>query len=259
MYNITILEPKFQDGVLLTTQTMQTLSSHIYVWNHLTYGAYSDGILSGFLVSVVGKDIVIGSGIFKYGNHVFLLEQDVKIPYQPTNTLTYIKLSLISRENKFTEDTYSFRIALSEEKPTEDEIEICIYKLQGGARLRDLYDGFDDMITEFDTINLIHTSYAGIGMPTLHPQIVKRYATELLAIAPQNPLDQSFCIMALSGNGVLTADGIAAYIRLKADIHFEKVSNHRLYRELNNILMAEKSRVKVAQKKPVERRKVIVD
>ena len=43
----------------------------------------------------------------------------------------------------------------------EFEFELCRFHLRRGAKLRDTYTCFQDMITEYDTVNLIHGDWGG--------------------------------------------------------------------------------------------------
>ncbi|MFI3212242.1 MAG: hypothetical protein R3Y24_02775 [Eubacteriales bacterium] len=45
----------------------------------------------------------------------------------------------------------------------------------------------------------------------------------------------------------------------REDIQFEKPSNIRVYKALNDVLWVEKNKVKEIQKKPIQRRMIMVD
>ncbi|MFI3212252.1 MAG: hypothetical protein R3Y24_02825 [Eubacteriales bacterium] len=259
METIKIIRPNFCDGVLLTTERMDALSHQSFRFSDFLHKDLSDGIISGFEISVEGKNIILKQGMFKYKEQVFLFDKDVIIPCSPTDKITYLKLSLKDTINKLGETTYYFYIGLSEEKTQANEIEFCRFRLQKGARLRYIYDGFDDMITEFDTINLIHCPYAAKGKASLHPAILNRFAAELVKTGTKNILDQNFCIKILADNSTISLESICAYLKFREDIEFEKPTNNRVYKTLNDILWTEKNKVKEIQKKPIQRRMIMVD
>jgi hypothetical protein len=50
----------------------------------------------------------------------------------------------------------------------EDELELGRFKLREGAVLRSDYTDFFDLITEYNTINVINVEYAGIKESTMN-------------------------------------------------------------------------------------------
>lgn len=259
METMKIIKPKFKDGVLLTTVRLDALAHQTFDFRDYLYKDFSDGIISGLDISVEDKTIIVGTGLFKYQGEVFLFNKVVSIPCAATDTLTYLKLSLTEAIGKSGETTYYFSIELSEDILSADEIELCRFRLQKGAKLRYVYDGFDDMITEFDTINLIHCPYAAKGKASLHPAILNRFATELVTTRTKNVLDQNFCINILGNNNSISLESICAYLKFREDIAFERPTNNRVYKALNDILWAEKNKVKDVHKKPVGKRMIMVD
>lgn len=254
-----IIRPRFEDGVLLTTERMKALSQQGFGFCDYSYKDYSDGIISGCGLRVEEKTIIVETGVFKYQGQVFLLENEVDVLCEATDCVTYLKLVLKEAVEKLGEVTYCFEIGLSEEKTQEKEIELCRFRLQKGARLRDCYDGFDDMMTEFDTINLIHCPYASKGTTTLHPKIVRQYAKELVAMGTNHILDQHFCIHILDEEKGVTLDSICAYLKFRDEIELERITNSSVYQAFNNILEAEKKKTKEAVKQPIQRRMIMVD
>ncbi len=259
MEEIKIIRPKFEDGVLLTTERIDALSQQSFKFNDYLYQDYSDGIISGFKISVEDKNIIIKNGLFKYQNKVFLLNKTISIYCQPTDILTYLKISFKESIKKLGEVTYYFEIGLSEDNLLETDIELCRFRLQKGAKLRYIYDGFDDMITEFDTINLINCPYVAKKKPSLHPIILNRFATELIASGTKNIIDQNFCINILNQNNGICLDSICAYLKFRNNIEFDKISNIKIYKSLNEILLSEKNKINEIHKKPIKKRMILID
>ncbi len=260
MDKIKIIRPKFRDGVLLTAERINALSQQSLGAIDILYKNWSDGIISGFQISVEDKNIILKKGIFKHKGKVFLFDEEVIVPYGPTDTVTYLKISLSDAIDKLGETTYYFDIVLNDEAPLEDEIELCRFRLQPSARLRYIYDGFDDMITQFNVINLIHCPYAAREKPTLHPAVLNRFAKELVKAGTNNQLDQAFCLQILSQDSVINLECICTYLEFRDDIEFERPTNTRVYNALNDIVLAaNKGKVKKIEKKPFPRRMIIID
>ncbi len=251
--------PKFPAGTILRTTQLKELVSQIYGYPDLMFNDFGDGIISGFDISEEKGNIRVGKGVICYDSRVFVLDKASCIPYKNNDKTTYLKICLESKLHTKDKDEYKFYIVLDENEPTDNDIELCRFRLQAGAKLRTSYDGFDDMNTEFDTANVIYSPYSSKGGHTLSPLVLNRFANEMLNLLPENPLDQNFCINILSSNVPLKIESIVAYLRCKGFMQEEKVTNIRVYRELVSILKQENKNTKITSKKAFTKRKIIID
>lgn len=252
-------KPDFQEGVLLKATKMNELANRAFALPNLMFTGYTNGIIAGLEISVEDEDIIVSKGVFFFEREIYTLDKDTKVAYSPVNEWRYLTICYLDRSQKFDGIENHFALKLGDKIPKSSEIELCRFKLQIGAKLRFVYDDFEDMNTEFDTINLIYVPYSSKGQSTLHPKILEKYARELLATNPQNYLDQNFCLSILSTNATINAEGISTYLKFKEDIHLDKITNSSLYRKLSSILCAEKNNNSAPQKKIIQRRKIIID
>ena len=259
MEKITKYCPKFSDGTILRAEKLQQLNDQAFALPNLIYDGYSDGIISGLEVTKANGNLVISSGLVSFKNKVFVIENPLIIPYEATNQMMYLKLGNEGCSNGVAGREDYFFIELSHECATKEQIELCRFKLQKGAKLRTIHNNFEDLNTEFDTLNLIYIPYASKNHSTLHPNILKMYAKELLMLKPQNILDQSFCVQILSSQFSINIDGITSYIEIKTGNQLEQYTNIKIFKELLNILQSEKGEEKPQPKKNLTRRKIMVD
>ena len=147
-------------------------------------------------------------------------------------------------------------LVLTEHPPEAGEIEFCHFKLQEGARLRFIYDDFEDLCTEYDTINLLDSPFCSKGQSTLHPCILQRFARELLLLHPENPVDTAFCFSALGMERCMNLQAVSAYLAVKMDFPLPAVSHSSVYQGLLAVLKEEKRKssgqpVKKTGRKPM--------
>ena len=73
-----------------------------------------------------------------------------------------------------------------------NRIEICRFRLQNGALLRNQYRDFNDLSTEFDTINEIYAQWSGYEKNTISNRVIREFAKEAMRKGVQNTQDLSF-------------------------------------------------------------------
>ena len=252
-------KPQFKDGVILKANKMNELAKHTFELPNLIFTGFTHGIISGLEVSVQNNNIVISKGAFCFESEIYTIIQDMLFPYSPTKNWQYLKIDHVDTLSKLDGIEESFEIKLDNKSTKNDEIELCRFNLQDGAKLRFMYDDFEDMNTEFDTISLIYVPYSSKDNPSLHPKILKNFAREMLNLNPQNILDTFFCLGVLGLNTVMNAEEIHRYIEIRTDEKIDLISNYKLYQKLFDILKEEKSKTKTLKNKLITRRKIIVD
>jgi hypothetical protein len=199
-------------------------------------GDYSDGVLSGCGLFERDMNIGVTGGLVKFGGRVYVLPEKSDVPYRPTDAWTVLKIRFGGEER--TRDFVRFAGHLTLDKNTNilpNELELGRFKLKHGSRLRTEYTDFADMETEYDTVNLIHVPYAGIGEATLSPIIPMHFAREAYPFA-EEPADLAFCCACLAGNGVMSRESIVRYLTRRSGLSGEPMSNHDLHRRLARIL-----------------------
>ena len=231
------VRPLFAEGLILRKEMLTALSDQAFGLGDLLFCEHSDGILSGCRLSTTRDTIEMGPGTIFFGGTLYLLKMPLSVGYHATDRLSLCKLRF-SEECASGWGTYrEVELVITEDSAQRTgELEICRFKLQPDARLRDRYDDFEDRSTEYDTLNTIHAPYAAQWGSTLSPAIMSAYARELLAAFPSDNLDQMFCMNVLSASFPLPKDTIAAYIQLRTGGLPSPCSNETLYGGLLAIL-----------------------
>ena len=254
------LIPVFKDGSILRTEMLQKLSEFAFVLPNLMHVGFTDGVVEGCDITAQDGQILVSKGVVIFGGQLFLMDQEVAVDYHPTNKTTWLNLCYFGEEVVGNGIHHKFSIALSEEKTKEHEIGLCSFKLQEGAKLRFVYDDFEDLNTEYDTINLLHTQYASKKIPALNPNVLKLYANELLSFHPQSALDIAFCMQIIGSNSSIHMDAVITYIFLKTGVKIDKIANINIYRSLLSILKEERMKVSGTKTRNIiKKRTILVD
>lgn len=252
-------KPQFGEGVILKAAKMNELVHHAFELPNLLFTGYTNGIISGLAISVEGSHIIVSAGVFCCEGEVYVLHQEVSIAYTPSDEWRYLAICHLDRVVKYDGIDHHFSIGFLEKGPKGSDIELCRFKLQQNAKLRYIYDDFEDMNTEFDTVNLIHAPYASREQVGLHPKILKDFASEMLDLKPEQILDTFFCMQVLGLNTVMNTQEVVRYIEIKTEEKLEQVTTFKLYKKLLGILGHEKAKTKVVKKKAMLQRKILVD
>jgi len=200
------------------------------------YDQYSDGILAGCGLFEQGMKIGVTGGLVKFAGRVYVLPQRDSVPYSATDAWTVLKIQFGGE--KLTRDfrTYEGRLALDENTNIlPNEIELGRFKLKRGSRLRTEYVDFQDMETEYDTVNPINIPFAGFGEHTLSPVILTHFAREAYPYASE-PLDIAFCTCCLANSGVMSRESIRLYLWRKLEIDGTTFENRDLHSHLADVL-----------------------
>ncbi len=111
---------------------------------------------------------------------------------------------------------YCMELALENEDTLEvGEFEVCRYKLQRGAVLRAEHENFEDMETEYDTLNYIHASWGGLRGKAMAPMVTRRFAMEILETEGCKAEDIMFAYFCLSQPGTVPMDILTDYLDRK--------------------------------------------
>ena len=194
--------PIFAKGSLLSQEMLEALKDFEVGFAKNSYTGYSDGIIAGVKVHVTQGVIYIDNGIVKYQDKIFFISDNTKVPISPDNKWQAVKIVFMDAENTATFETQGMSIEVTENLEHEScKIEICRVRLQDGARLRSDYRNFEDMSTEFDTINVIDAQWAAYGKESINPLVLHEFAKEAIKYNIDNSQDITFIHQILNNNG----------------------------------------------------------
>lgn len=233
--------PLFAGGRILKKEALWDMRDYIYGSLQLHYADYTDGVLKGCRIRVEGSNLIVGKGIIKSEDFIYLLKEETFIPYTAGNRLTVLKAAFEKNTGHPDHLTYKIHFFLDNEpKRMGNQIELCRFHLRTGSVLRDEYQSFRDMGTEYDTVNLIDATVAGKGHATLHPLLLLRFAGELREKRERQPEDIAFCYQVQNTAGEISRELLEAYLLDKRKEYtpdeVEALDNTRIYKELENIL-----------------------
>ena len=252
--------PLFEQAHVLRTAMLTALRDYAYEYGQLIHKDYSDGIVSGCALTTTVDTITVKRGVIRYGGHLYLITEPLALPYYPTDQWTVFKLGFKDEAKK---DGYIYReveVALSDNLGiTKQEMELCRFKLQAGAKLRMKYVDFADRNTEFDTLNIIYAPFAAHGVSSLSPNITRAFAREAIPYA-MDSVDTAFCLQALNANSAMSRETILFYIANKLKAAYSDCDNLAMFEALQTILNQIKaSGEREMARKQKQRREVIVD
>lgn len=252
--------PLYEKGNILSEKMLQVTNQYALDLSESIYQGYSDGILKGLDLDVSQEFLTISSGIVRIEGVTYLLTDSVTVKYQPVKQETALKLVFQdeTRTSQFLCREAQFLLSKDLNKGNA-ELEICRFKLQEGARLRNDYQNYEDYNTEFDTINLIYADWSSYRGKTLAPAILEGFVKEVNDIELMNPLDQQFCQQILSAKGEsLNRQYIAFYLKQRLRINVEEYDNLDIYSELKNVIVKLKTEQINETKQPSKRQRFVI-
>ena len=160
--------PIFAGRRILKKESLWDIRDYTYAGWQLYYAEYTDGLLKGCDIRAEDGQLVIGKGMLKFHDFIYLMMEEERVDYQPKNRWQMLKAEFSEDETNLDYKAYRVRFFLDEELELgENQMEMCRFYLREGSALRDSYKNFADMSTEYDTVNLICATVAGIGEKTL--------------------------------------------------------------------------------------------
>lgn len=233
--------PLFAGGRILKKESLWNLRDYAYGGWQLQYADYTDGVIKGCRVRVEGMNLVVGKGMMKYGDFIFLMEEEAIIPFEAENRTTVLKATFEIKREHADYLAYEVRFFLDYElERQENQIELCRFHLREGSVLRDSYKDFADMGTEYDTVNLIYATIAGKGKATLHTEIMYRFAEELQEQQDKQMVDYVFYYSVKNTEGIVSRNMVEIYLTdKKQGYKLNEISswdNMQLFDALGSIL-----------------------
>ena len=252
--------PIFAGRRILKKESLWDIRDYTYAGWQLYYAEYTDGLLKGCDIRAEDVQLVIGKGMLKFHDFIYLMMEEERVDYQPKNRWQMLKAEFSEDETNLDYKAYRVRFFLDEELELgENQMEMCRFYLREGSALRDSYKNFADMSTEYDTVNLICATVAGIGEKTLHPLVVKQFGEELWNMEEKDQFDFGFCSLVWNTQGRVERKVIAAYLsnKMKKAVvaNIMSYDNQMVYETLENIV----DNMGKFKKEKVNTRVIIVD
>ena len=208
--------PAFERGRIMKKELLWALRDYSYSSLQLRYQDYPDGIISGCRVKVRDDQLIVGTGIIKCQDFIFLLTEEEQVAYAPTEVFVSLKFRVKSAEEMPDYTRYVTEFVLDKNlERAQNELEICRFKLKEGARLRTEYKDFYDIQTEFDTVNLADADWAGRGGRTLSKEITDCFARKVLECREAEGEDIQFACLLLQSREAVPWEIIGGYISRK--------------------------------------------
>lgn len=252
--------PFFERGRTFSSDMITSIRDYTFDFSNLYLDDCSDGIVSGCKIEVNNTIVNLTKGILKFKDVVYILNQPLSETYEATEKLQVLKLSfsdeLVTQKSSHREVMLKLTNDLN---LTENEIEVCRFKLKKGSKLRTDYLDFDDYNTEFDTVNRLHVSYCGRYEPTVSQDVLIAFATEALEHT-LTPIDSQIVLTILSANFFTNKKVLEAYIALKRSETIKPHSHIEIYEALSTILKEIRGIQKQGKERKKQRnRQIIVD
>lgn len=234
--------PLFNSGRLLKIEMLDELRDFPREFFDAHFKGYSDGIICGCDLEVSDNYICIRKGVIKHQDTLYILKDEEKISYECNNKLMILKAKFLPEILDSDFKIHSTEISLTEGlELRENEIEICRFKLRNGAKLRINHLDFNDLSTEYDTVNTINAPYSAYGDISLSPEILRRFGIELLELNLSEPWDIAFAMICVQSKEAIQKEIIISYLINKFNIERKNYSNEELYNFLLNVLNSVKN------------------
>lgn len=231
--------PAFERGRIMKKELLWALRDYSYSALRLQYQDYSDGIISGCRLKVRDNQLIVGTGIIKCQDFIFLLTEEEQVSYAPTEVFVSLKFRVKFKEEIPDYTRYTTEFALDRNLTcAPNELEMCRFKLKEGAKLRAEYKDFYDIQTEFDTVNLANADWAGRGEKTLSKEITDCFARKVLECREAAKEDVQFAYLLLQSREAVAREMIEAYISRKTEKRKgdRKLEKEELFGKMEGIL-----------------------
>lgn len=230
--------PVFEKGAVLTQEMLEAMKGYAIDFANLQYEGYADGIISGCSVTMSDNVLSIAKGMIRYQGRLYFLSDGMHVMVKPGNgwKVLYLRMGDISKVGNYL--VADIELDLDEDlQEYGNRIEICRFRLQDGARLRNQYRDFQDMSTEFDTVNEIYARWSAYGANSVSIRMLKEFAKEASTKNLQNPLDQMFVHQVLMLDGkTMNRDAIIFYLNTRFGRNNMQMTNMDIYRGLQEVL-----------------------
>lgn len=230
--------PVFESGHVLTREMLDLMKNMTIDNSLLNLDGFSDGIVSGCRVSMLGNVISVERGIVRLQEQVFFIPAGMKAVVIPGNEwhVLQFRFGEATREDNFLVRKVTLEI-VNDVNGSPDAIEVCRFRLQNGAQLRNQYRDYNDLNTEYDTVNEIYAKWSGFGKETISFRMLDCFAREAIKRGVQLPQDESFIQLILNLNGrSLSRDSVQFYLSTRLARPYKEMTNLEIYSGLGEVL-----------------------
>lgn len=253
--------PLFKKNEILEKEMLDLLRDNPMEIYNLLYMDFSDGIVNGFNFTIDSerKLLIMEPGILKHNGKIFWEKEITEIPFpeQEDHYVVKYKLNCCSEEKKYYKRSGEI-ITEAGKSIHKDELELLRFILREGAELRENYEQFEDLVREYNTIQIVDRKYSSRHKSgTLDPRVTKFWGLEALERENLNPED--FIFAAACINNPVEREIISSYINRKKRVETREYTNRELYEELNDILIKMGPRRSIGVKKIYRPEKIVVD
>lgn len=233
--------PIFEHKNLLKKSMLDELRDYPLSLSRRLFAGYGDGILEGCGLRWEKDVLYLDPGLLHYQGDIYRMEEPCLLVCTATDRLTYLKVrfDIVNGERGLRGG--KGEILLNTVPVEDEELELGRFRLQEGARLRTVYENFEDYQTEYDTVNRIYAPYAGPGGAGLWPQLLRVYVQELLETGTTDVYDVSFAMTVLAADGRVSPECIRWYLARSGDEVRKELSGGECYRKLLHILKLRKN------------------
>ena len=231
------LYPLFERNRVLKKELLWALRDCSFGHLQVEYADYGDGILKGCGIRVEGKHLVISPGILRYQGFICIMKEEERLEYTVTEQPVSLKLCFETDRRSLDYILYRMTPVLdSDQVCKENEFEVCRFCLQEGAELRDVHTCFEDMGTEYNTLQYMHAAWGCPGGRSMAPAMTMQFARELLKTTACGTEDTVFAWLCLEHRGAMPKEILTDYVGRKSGRRMEGASNQELFREMCRIL-----------------------
>lgn len=229
--------PLFKQGNLLTRQMLESIEDYEISFSRTIYSGYSNGILRGCNIRGEQGVIYVDEGIIIFDEQILFVPNTV-VAVSQSNNWQALKIYVQEINNDANFCTRNLYLAFSDKLDDESNaIELCRVRLQQGAIIRCEYRNFEDLNTEFDTINVVNSQWSSFEEKSISPLLLKAFANEAIKSSLSNPADIAFIqsIMSMKGE-TLTRGQIQFYISSRLGMAYTTMSNIDIFNHFSSIL-----------------------
>lgn len=228
--------PVFEHKNILKKSMLDELRDYPLILSRMYFQEYGDGILEGCALHWEKAVLRVQPGLLHREGYIYRMEESYALSCPATDQLTYVKVHFVTMDYERGRTGGIGEIILSENPPENGEMELGRFRLQEGARLRTVYENFEDYQTQYDTVNRIYVPYVQIGGAGLWPQLLMVYALELLETGTEDVYDVSFAMELLGTKGHVSPECVKWYVQKAGGLQTQKTSNEDIYGGLLRIL-----------------------
>lgn len=228
--------PVFVHKNILKKEMLEELRDYPLQISRLLFGGCGDGVLKGCKITWGNNILKVHPGLILYEGNIYRMEEEQSLNCPPADRLTFIKVRFVTMDYEKDYVGGFGDVYLDENPPELREMELGRFRLQEGARLRTVYENFEDYHTEFDTVNRIHMPCICVGSVGLWPELLMKFALELLETGTENVFDISFAMQILGAKGEVSQELVVFYVERSTGKKVTDISGSYLYDKLLHIL-----------------------